>query len=221
MRYEYKVVPAPVRGEKAKGVKAPEGRFAFAVEHLLNDMGAQGWEFQRAETLPSEERAGLTSSVTVWRNVLVFRREVAAAARAEAPKLLESPERVSPMAGLGAAGLVRRPAAHQAAQAPDAGPKAPEEAPEAAVDTPAPKAAADMPSPAAAADTPAPKAAVQSEADVAAAQEHTPQGADWRPPEPTDVSDIEGDNGVEATRDVQRPLSFLQSRAARMRGENG
>lgn len=77
IRYEYKVVPAPARGTKAKGVKTPEGRFALSVESLLNQMGTEGWEYQRAELLPSEERTGLTGSVTKWRNVLVFRRALA------------------------------------------------------------------------------------------------------------------------------------------------
>ncbi|NDW44774.1 DUF4177 domain-containing protein [Ruegeria sp. PrR005] len=77
IRYEYKVVPAPARGTKAKGVKTPEGRFSLSVESLLNQMGAEGWEYQRAELLPSEERTGLTGSVTKWRNVLVFRRALA------------------------------------------------------------------------------------------------------------------------------------------------
>ncbi|MBO9450187.1 DUF4177 domain-containing protein [Tropicibacter sp. R16_0] len=76
-RYEYKVVPAPSKGTKAKGVKTPEGRFALTVEQLLNQMGADGWEFQRAELLPSDERSGLTGSVQNWRNVLVFRRVLA------------------------------------------------------------------------------------------------------------------------------------------------
>ncbi|MEX0305999.1 MAG: DUF4177 domain-containing protein [Ruegeria sp.] len=73
-RYEYKVVPAPQKGTKAKGVKTPEGRFATSIEQLLNQMGQDGWEYQRAELLPSEERSGLTGSTTNWRNVLVFRR---------------------------------------------------------------------------------------------------------------------------------------------------
>ncbi|SLN33171.1 hypothetical protein TRL7639_01473 [Falsiruegeria litorea R37] len=77
-RYEYKVVPAPSKGTKAKGVKTPEGRFALTVEQLLNQMGADGWEFQRAELLPSDERSGLTGSVQNWRNVLVFRRAIGA-----------------------------------------------------------------------------------------------------------------------------------------------
>ena len=44
---------------------------------LLNQLGQSGWEYQRAELLPSEERTGLTGSTTNWRNVLVFRRAVA------------------------------------------------------------------------------------------------------------------------------------------------
>ncbi|NOE34710.1 MULTISPECIES: DUF4177 domain-containing protein [unclassified Ruegeria] len=75
-RYEYKVIPAPQKGVKAKGVKTAEGRFAVSVEQVLNQMGQDGWEYQRAELLPSEERAGLTGSTTNWRNVLVFRRVV-------------------------------------------------------------------------------------------------------------------------------------------------
>ncbi|WP_122075506.1 DUF4177 domain-containing protein [Pseudophaeobacter sp. EL27] len=72
--FEYKVVPAPHKGTKAKGVKSAEGRFANSVEITLNEMAAEGWEYQRAELLPSDERSGLTGSTTNWRNVLVFRR---------------------------------------------------------------------------------------------------------------------------------------------------
>lgn len=84
-RFEYKVVPAPTKGQKAKGVKTPEGRFALSVESLLNEMGAEGWEYLRAELLPSEERTGLTGSATNWRNVLVFRRALGKGAVSRAP----------------------------------------------------------------------------------------------------------------------------------------
>ena len=57
--YEYKVVPAPRRGLKGRGVKGAEARFAYAIQTLMNDMAVQGWEFLRAEALPSEERHGL------------------------------------------------------------------------------------------------------------------------------------------------------------------
>ncbi len=72
--YEYKVVPAPTRGRKAVGVKTPEARFALGFEEVLNEMGRVGWDYLRADILPSEERQGLTSSHTVYRSVLVFRR---------------------------------------------------------------------------------------------------------------------------------------------------
>ncbi|NIZ12348.1 DUF4177 domain-containing protein [Phaeobacter sp. HF9A] len=81
--YEYKVVPAPNRGKKARGVKTPEARFANGIEAVLNEMAAQGWEFQRAEMLPSEERSGLTGTKTSWRNLLVFRRPLANAGHTE------------------------------------------------------------------------------------------------------------------------------------------
>jgi len=77
IRYEYKVVPAPAKGLKARGVKGPEARFANALETLMNQMGTQGWDYQRADILPSSERQGLTSSQIVYRNILVFRRPLA------------------------------------------------------------------------------------------------------------------------------------------------
>lgn len=89
--WEYKVVPAPTKGVKGKGVKGPEGRFANALESLMNHMASDRWEFQRAETLPSVERAGLTGSTTEWRNVLVFRRAVTTAIDDFDPELLPPP----------------------------------------------------------------------------------------------------------------------------------
>lgn len=76
-QYEYKVVPAPKKGLKAKGIKSAEDRYANALETAMNALGAEGWEYQRSETLPSEERSGLTRRVTTFQNMLVFRRAVA------------------------------------------------------------------------------------------------------------------------------------------------
>lgn len=75
-QYEYRVIAAPTRGVKSKGIKTPEDRFSHALEKKINELAKQGWEYQRAETLPSEERSGLMSTATNWRNVLVFRRDV-------------------------------------------------------------------------------------------------------------------------------------------------
>ena len=73
---EYKVVPAPKKGVKSKGVKTPDARFAYALEQLMNDLGTDGWSYLRAETLPCETRSGLTSHSTAYHNVLVFSRPV-------------------------------------------------------------------------------------------------------------------------------------------------
>lgn len=76
--FEYRIVPAPKKGIKAKGIRTNEERFAFAMSEMLNDMASEGWEYQRAETLPAEERSGLTGKTTVFKNMLVFRRAVVA-----------------------------------------------------------------------------------------------------------------------------------------------
>lgn len=94
-KYEYKVVPAPAKGLKARGVRGHEARFAYALQDLMNRMGADGWEYQRAETLPSEERHGLTTVTTTYRNVLVFRR-LASDTEDYAPRLLEPPVAATP-----------------------------------------------------------------------------------------------------------------------------
>ncbi|AJE47897.1 DUF4177 domain-containing protein [Celeribacter indicus] len=73
--YEYLTVPAPRRGEKNKGAKTPEARAAQAMQTVLNEKGAEGWEYVRADLLPTEERAGIASKTVNYHTVLVFRRE--------------------------------------------------------------------------------------------------------------------------------------------------
>ena len=76
--HEYRVVPAPRRGIKAKGARRPEDRFAHAVESEMNRMAAEGWEYVRSDTLPRDHKAGWFSRpVTVYDTVLVFRRAAA------------------------------------------------------------------------------------------------------------------------------------------------
>jgi hypothetical protein len=93
--FEYKVVPAPKQGLKARGVKTPEDRFAHAMASLMNTLGAEGWDYLRAESLPSEERHGFTGRTTVTQNVLIFRRALPVAAAA-APAVLKSPVTTAP-----------------------------------------------------------------------------------------------------------------------------
>ncbi len=90
-RYEYKVVPAPTKGIKGKGIRGSEAKFSFALQELMNGMAGYGWEYQRSETLPSIERSGLTGTTTEWRNVLVFRRPRESDASEFQPELLPAP----------------------------------------------------------------------------------------------------------------------------------
>lgn len=94
-RYEYRVVPAPSRGVKVKGARTTEARFAHALMDVMNEMGREGWEYQRTDTLPCEERVGLTGRATRFQNMLVFRRIISEAedAGVEAPpRRLPAPE---------------------------------------------------------------------------------------------------------------------------------
>jgi hypothetical protein len=73
-KFDYKAVPAPNRGTKARGAKTIEDRFALSITDVLNEMAADGWEYVRAETLPCDERKGLTSTQTTYQNLLIFKR---------------------------------------------------------------------------------------------------------------------------------------------------
>lgn len=75
--FEYKVVPAPKKGLKGRGVKGTEEKFANAMAAVINELGAEGWEYQRSDTLPCEERSGLRGKTTTFHNMLIFRRKLA------------------------------------------------------------------------------------------------------------------------------------------------
>jgi hypothetical protein len=100
-RFEFKVIPAPKRGEKARGVKTTEERFALALTTLMNQLGAEGWDYVRADALPCDERVGLTGTKTTFQNVLVFRRVIdsLAADLPTARLLLQEPLAVTPRLG--------------------------------------------------------------------------------------------------------------------------
>ena len=94
--FEYKVINAPTRGARGPGVRGPEGRFAYSLEQTINEQAAEGWEYQRAETLPSEEGGRLGSSQTVYRTVLVFRRRKTDDLGAYDPRMLDAPAPEAP-----------------------------------------------------------------------------------------------------------------------------
>ena len=110
--FEYSVVPAPNRGEKAKDAKTPSDRYAIALTSELNRMARDGWEYVRADVLPSEERSGLTGRSIVYHNLLVFRR-LATASMASA--IARQPQPEYPAAGSPARAPEQMPALPQAA----------------------------------------------------------------------------------------------------------
>ncbi len=97
--FEYKVVAAPRRGEKARGAKSTAERFALALTTLMNSLAQDGWEYLRADALPCDERSGLTGTKTSFQNLLVFRRTLAAAEEAPQPMHLAAPVTFIPVLG--------------------------------------------------------------------------------------------------------------------------
>ena len=139
--YEYKVVPAPSKGLKAKGLKTLEARFSNALQALMNTLGGDGWEYQQAETLPSVERSGLTSSTTEWRHVLVFRRDVESQTDQFTPELLPAPvpvemppESEAPKPETSAKAEVEKPATDDAGEGQETSPEEADKQPDDPVD---------------------------------------------------------------------------------------
>ena len=89
-QFEFKVIPAPRRAEKARGLKTTADRFAQTLAQVMNDLAREGWEYLRADTLPCEERTGLTGKSTSFQTMLIFRRAVLV-------KPAESPGLVTPV----------------------------------------------------------------------------------------------------------------------------
>lgn len=111
--YEYRVTSAPRQGVKAKGLRRPEARFAFALEAEMNRMAAEGWEYVRSDTLPCEERQGwFKGKATVSRTVLVFRRALPedAEARPASPPAYVRPVRPGALDAASARSAPLRPA---------------------------------------------------------------------------------------------------------------
>jgi hypothetical protein len=111
LRYEYKVVPSPRKGEKSRAARTTPDRFALALTLLMNKLGQDGWEYLRADALPCDERSGLTGTKTTFQNMLVFRRVLADGAVAE-PALTQdrAPTEFKPVLGAAEAPVGSAPA---------------------------------------------------------------------------------------------------------------
>jgi hypothetical protein len=95
--YEYKTVPAPRRERRARGMKSGAEAFAHAIQTVLNDESSSGWEFQRAESLPCDEKLGLfRRRQEVLHAILIFRRALVAPAPHRPATRAEPPAPASP-----------------------------------------------------------------------------------------------------------------------------
>lgn len=77
--YEFKVVPAPDRVQPLEGRARPRDPFCDIVQALLNDLGAEGWDFVRAEHLRVRRSFWSFGPAVTERTLLIFRRETVAA----------------------------------------------------------------------------------------------------------------------------------------------
>ena len=118
LRYEFKVIPAPRRGEKLRGLKTTEDRFALALTNVMNEQGRDGWEYVRADTLPVDERVGFTGTKTSFHNMLVFRRIM----EADAAQPVTAPTRLITVDAGVSAGPRLGPAESPTGAAPSLGP---------------------------------------------------------------------------------------------------
>lgn len=75
--YEYKIVNAPRKATKVKGIRDHDTRFAQNITDALNAEAKDGWEYYRAESLPVDEKVGVIGKKTTekYLPLLVFRRK--------------------------------------------------------------------------------------------------------------------------------------------------
>ena len=73
--YDYKVVPAPRRARKIKGVRGADELFATTLAEAINEVARQGWEYIRTETLVAEGPGGWFRRGSASDHpVMIFRR---------------------------------------------------------------------------------------------------------------------------------------------------
>jgi len=72
---EYRVVTAPRKVQKVKGVRGTGERYAVNLTDLMNAEAAAGWQYLRAESLPVDEKYGMMGKTQErFVNLLVFQR---------------------------------------------------------------------------------------------------------------------------------------------------
>lgn len=78
MAFQYKCVGAPEKAKRKRGAKTRSDRVAAAMQEIIAQEAADGWEYVRADLIPIEERSGMFGRThEVHRAVLVFRKDLA------------------------------------------------------------------------------------------------------------------------------------------------
>ena len=86
--YDYKVIPAPRRAKRIKGVSGAEELFALTLTEAINEVARQGWEYvaRRAAAGRGAARLVRARAVAEEQTVLVFRRAARVARRRGWPR---------------------------------------------------------------------------------------------------------------------------------------
>lgn len=171
--YEYKAIPAPTRPLKRKGLKTVEDRFAATISEVMNQTATEGWEYVRADTLPCEERSGLTSRTTRFQTLLVFRRPLHPVAAQPETGDAEPPLQLLPAPGETPPAAPATPPAPSPALEPPA-----QVAP--APEPPTPPAAAPAAPKVAAPEPPAPQPRTEAPSETPPGPKRVPTFADAR-----------------------------------------
>lgn len=72
--YEFKMIPAPERPARMKGLARGEDQFCATLTNVVNEMAADGWEYVRCEALPCSRSRWAFWARRTERQVFVFRR---------------------------------------------------------------------------------------------------------------------------------------------------
>lgn len=74
--HEYVAIPAPRKAVSARGLKGVPAKFANAISNMMNEMAAEGWRYERTDTLPCDERQGLTGKTVKYHALMIFSRSI-------------------------------------------------------------------------------------------------------------------------------------------------
>lgn len=73
-QYEYRIVPAPTRRMRFKGLTRKDDAFSLTLTEVMNDQAREGWEYVRADKLAETRGMWPFRRQMPEKDLLVFRR---------------------------------------------------------------------------------------------------------------------------------------------------